>query len=1396
MGLLLRAVDVAGPLRWRWLLTEAGSGVPLADHQVDLESAPGEVARFADLYGYTRSYAVPDRRVDDGARFIAEAGAWAGTALLGEAVGKAIVAAAATGPVAVLVVAAAPVDPVLLWPLELAHAGGKPLAARGDVSFVYDIASDMTGSLPGGHAAFAAAGGGKAPVAGELRVLAVFSQPTRTSVLALRRERYELARLIRQLGLQRAKVTLRVAQYGVTRQRLREIAEDGDGWDVLHLSGHGAGGVFLLETADGSRDLVPTADLVGLLRPATKRLKLAVVSACESAADATAETYRLLGLTAQAEALEAESAAAAAVPVPGLARALVRDLGCPVIAMRYPVTDEFAIKFGDVLYRQLLSNRQPVDVAVARAVATAVAPGVSAAYPAVSVATPGIFAAGPGAAGTGGTSAAGLRLDVPRGRPAMDPGEQRMAYFPDEPPRFVGRAAPMAQASAALAPDSGRAGVLLHGMAGAGKTACALELAYRHQESFAAAAFWQAPTRGEEWASGLADFATRLDIQLADYGFTMAAHIGTEAALAAFAPRLRSLMATSGVLLVLDNLETLLTTDGAWRDPRWRLLIDALTTHDGESRVILTSRTTPASLTRPTASQARLTAPPAVPAMPSAWPLGGTVSHSPSPASPRVLTLPVHALSLAEAAALARELPNLRALLHADAGPIRETTSAVDADRDRILRVLRVVQGHPKLMELADAAAADRDRLDRQLAAAEQAAAAAMSAAPPGSAGSPVTDEPVTDQPSTDQPVTIEPVTGQPVTGEAVIHELDAFFRDGETTLDPAGFLTALNEWTRSALTVLSPEACLIAEFTACLEDGDRQSGIVGANWANLWRRLGRPGDPPEPGPLLAALTSAALVEAEPLPSADTGKQPGTGALPASGKDRPGPQALRMHPGVAAAITDAAGPRVREAVDAQLAAYWEAVFDRARQRGEVEVSRRVVRAGLAAVPYLLRRADWRTAGALLEQAARRDESPGVTQTLLPSLRRIAAATGAPVDAVRLAQVLGRVDPAEAERLLRGALDAASRTGDHQAASASAGQLFYLLLQAGRLEEALAVAERKPELTARAGLGALTQLGDQAPRLHVLGMMGDHARVLAEVGELEAVMAALPPRPGPDESVESWNVRESILSIGNVSALAMGEWARCLELNAAVVASMRERGAGMYAVTRFRFNDARPLIRLGRPAEAGRLLAECQRVFEDHADTAMLGRVLTARADLENDLGNQRSAVDLERAALRLNYARPEPQDIALSHHNLASYLGRLGGDRAAQRAHRLAAALIRRLAGMSHDLARTAYMLAYEMHKGGGPDPSLPSTLAQVIAVAEQTEGVHLSALLTALQPDEFAVEAALAEILSAATRGFLNEDALRQHLNGVILPETSASAPRNRVPARSPRRGARGRRE
>jgi CHAT domain len=299
---------------------------------------------------------------------------------------------------------------------------------------------------------------------------------------------------------------------------------------VLQLWGHGGPGVFVLEHADGSPDRVDTTELVKLLRPLRQRVQLAVVSACESAAATTAETLRLIGLGDRAAYLEQQGETEVIPGAMGVARALVTELDCAVVGMRYPVTDEFAIAFGNEFYQRVLQRAQPVDVAVARAAAeTGAAGGL------VELATPGVF----------GVRAAGLRLSVPHGTVRLDPAAGKMAYFPDEPERFVGRAAAMAAASMVLAPDSGRTGLLLHGMAGAGKTACALELAYRHQDSFAATAFWQAPTSEEdEFGAALGSLAARLDIQLGDYGFTMASNIANQDAFDAFLPRLRQVSTT------------------------------------------------------------------------------------------------------------------------------------------------------------------------------------------------------------------------------------------------------------------------------------------------------------------------------------------------------------------------------------------------------------------------------------------------------------------------------------------------------------------------------------------------------------------------------------------------------------------------------------------------------------------------------------------------------------------------------------------------------------------------------------------------------------------------------------------------------------------------------------
>src|SRR5690242_5840615 len=211
MGLCLEAVEVDGATRWRWILTNEESGIFLAEHHVQLDESAWEYRALADLYGYLRWHAAPDpdgRPPSEGA-LLAEVGAWVGREVLGPAIGREIAAAAA--PVRIMVSAEAGF--LLSWPLDLAHVDGVPLAERDEIGFVF--------ALPGfGEAG---SGDGKHAAGTALRMLAVFSGPDQASALGLRRERFELTRLIRDISVRQGRrIELRVLQYGATRARLRE----------------------------------------------------------------------------------------------------------------------------------------------------------------------------------------------------------------------------------------------------------------------------------------------------------------------------------------------------------------------------------------------------------------------------------------------------------------------------------------------------------------------------------------------------------------------------------------------------------------------------------------------------------------------------------------------------------------------------------------------------------------------------------------------------------------------------------------------------------------------------------------------------------------------------------------------------------------------------------------------------------------------------------------------------------------------------------------------------------------------------------------------------------------------------------------------------------------------
>lgn len=1218
---------------WRWRLTDM-HGAFKADHQVALNQSDPAYDAFKDLYGYLRYHTAPARRLEHEAEVVAEVGRWIGEQVLGP-VGTAIVEHA---PVTVRVRLPEEAAGLLYRPFELGYVNGAPLAVQ-DVSFILDATQPPTG-------------GRKTDVGDTLRMLAVFSLPTDASALGLRRERHALKRLITTIAQTQGKaIELRIVQYGVTRETLRTVLEDGEGWDVMHFSGHGLPAGLLLEKPDSTRDPVSVRDLERLLRPARPRLKLVTLSACESAAPTLQETLRWLKLY-EPERSEAAPAGAglmvettgnvSAEPLPALARTLAISLDCAVLAMRYPVGDDFAIDLAEHLYRGLLEQRRTLPAALQLALPRVLPAHPRPGVPPLSVATPALF----------GTRAAGLTL-TPPAAPSSDfaVAPTGLAYFPPEAEHFVGRVGPMARASAAMAPQSGTTGVLFHGMAGAGKTACALELAYRYDTGRFTAFVWhKAPDAGSDITNALLRLALDMERQLPS--FKMVHLVDDADALTAWLPRLTALLEQHSILIVLDNLESLLWPDGCWRDDRWGLTMQALLTHQGMSRTVLTSRYCPAALGDPRRMQIE----------------------------------PIYALSLDEAVLLARELPNLRKLLRGEA------TAGLERGRELVARTLAVVQGHPKLIELAEGQAGDPEALTQQL---ERAAA-------------------------------------EWTEGEGV---LAAFFKEGVSQFTAEDFLRVLVGWTRGVSGALPTAARMLFHSLCALEEEDRLSTVLKAKWGDLWRRLERPGQTPDLAATLASLMAVGLVEAWPLEETEV--------------------QYTLHPSVAEAGRAEAGDALQATVDVELAAYWMTGFrhgHREEMRGGGSL---IVQAGRSAAPYLIRRRRWEEACALLDRVMARDSSPKTMAGVLPLLRRIAAATeGTERELIVvgvLATALGLAGRwPEAEALLRTLIRQSAERGAFRVAWAGMGNLINLLMVTGRLEEALALTDAQQDYSSRAGLGPWTQLAGEAVRLHLLNDLGRHDEVLAAVDALRGQMRALPETSPQEEGTVPWSVRESILDAGRAVAQSLNRWEEALALNGEIVASQESRGASLLQVARSRFNDYGPLLSLGRHEEVRSLLLVCRAIFEEEQAVADLGRVFSALANLEGQLRCYPQGITFEETALRYKYLAGTPEDCALSHFNLSACLTQAGGPPRAALAHWLAAGIIH-FQTASGAWPSTLSVLANHLISVPAEPSSGPDSFDALCRIVEEVEGVRFRDLCERLPHRAATIEEAFAAVLREA---------------------------------------------
>ena len=261
---------------------------------------------------------------------------------------------------------------------------------------------------------------------------------------------------------------------------------------------------------------------------------------------------------------------------------------------------------------------------------------------------------------------------------------------------------------------------------------------------------------------------------------------------------------------------------------------------------------------------------------------------------------------------LARELPNLGRLFDDEAGLalLRET--------------LRLAQGHPKLLELADGQAADRAALAARVAAA-----------------------------------------GDELADRAEV--LDAFFavdvpRQGETRQEDEDFVAALRDWTGRVAGGLPPAAGLLLAFLCRLEPEDRQRQIVETVWPHFLTRLGEghaaavaARAEPELGlpAALAALERAGLV-AVVHPELDPAQVARLAAALAGDAGDLDPAALpgllagfmagaatyTIHPGVAEAARAGAGPGLLDAADVELGDYHVAMFLQSAGAGDGGPGRR------------------------------------------------------------------------------------------------------------------------------------------------------------------------------------------------------------------------------------------------------------------------------------------------------------------------------------------------------------------------------------------------------------------------------------------------------------------------
>ncbi|MDT7842566.1 tetratricopeptide repeat protein [Streptomyces justiciae] len=312
-------------------------------------------------------------------------------------------------------------------------------------------------------------------VPGPLRILAVVASPESGGGELLDYE-LELGRILDAVDPARSRqgAYVRVLNWGSVAEI--RTALDQERFHILHLSCHAKPGVLLLEDERGKADEVDAQRFLTEVLPSDRGVPLVVLAGC-STARAPAQQQDDSGT-------DPAAAGVAAASEEGLVRAgLARELlahGVPaVLAMTDSVTDHYATELAAEIYQRLARAEHPnplTALSQARRVLEARRQQLPdqdprAAWP--EWATPALFLAGPPLPLFDRAHSA-YRVPV-LAETVLDEG-MVVRKVGD----FVGRRAELRGLLSALR-DPDRAGVLVHGMGGVGKSTLAAELLHHYE---------------------------------------------------------------------------------------------------------------------------------------------------------------------------------------------------------------------------------------------------------------------------------------------------------------------------------------------------------------------------------------------------------------------------------------------------------------------------------------------------------------------------------------------------------------------------------------------------------------------------------------------------------------------------------------------------------------------------------------------------------------------------------------------------------------------------------------------------------------------------------------------------------------------------------------------------